>query len=100
MEKIVGVGEWRIRSQESGVRGQESVVRSQGEVSMASLLAAIVEEGSKSRETDIRKIAEEIKETPNRPFSKRVLQLARRFSFNAEPQRRRERGVATCREPF
>ena len=61
----------------------EHVDRVEG-VGEASLLAAIVEEGSKSRETDIRKIAEEIKETPNRPFSKRVLQLARRFSFNAE----------------
>ena len=77
-------------AEESGVRSQELGVRSQGEVSMASLLAAIVEEGSKSRETDIRKIAEEIKETPNRPLSKRVLQLARRFSFNAEPQSRRD----------
>lgn len=73
------------------------VLGGQGEVGLASLLAAIVEEGSKSREPDIRKIAEEIKETPNRPFSKRVLQLARRFSFNAErssfnaeSQRRRE----------
>ena len=60
------------------------------EVGMASLLAAIVEEGNRSRETDIRKIAEEIRETPNRPFSKRVLQLARRFSFNAEKQSSRE----------
>ena len=60
------------------------VLGGQGAVSMASLLAAIVEEGSKSRETDIRKIAEEIKETPNRPFSKRVLQLARRFEVGAE----------------
>ncbi len=59
-------------------------------VGVAALLAAIVEEGNRSRETDIRKIAEEIKETPNRPFSKRVLQLARRFSFNAESQSRRE----------
>ena len=75
-----------IRGQESGVRGQESGVRG----GVASLLAAIVEEGNRSRETDIRKIAEEIKETPNRPFSKRVLQLARRFSFNAESQSRRE----------
>jgi len=66
------------------------VLGGQGEVGLASLLAAIVEEGSKSRETDIRKIAEEIKETPNRPFSKRVLQLARRFSFNAERQSSRE----------
>lgn len=60
------------------------VLGGQGEVGLASLLAAIVEEGSKSRETDIRKIAEEIKETPNRPFSKRVLQLARRFEVGAE----------------
>ena len=71
----------------SGVRSQG---RSQGEVGLASLLAAIVEEGNRSRETDIRKIAEEIKETPNRPFSKRVLQLARRFGFNAERQSSRE----------
>ena len=40
-------------------------------VGVAALLAAIVEEGNRSRETDIRKIAEEIKETPNRPFSDR-----------------------------
>ena len=86
-----------IGGQESGVRSQELGVRSQGEVGLASLLAAIVEEGNRSRETDIRKIAEEIRETPNRPFSKRVLQLARKFgfnaersSFNAESQRRRE----------
>lgn len=52
-------------------------------VGTAALLAAIVEEGSRSRETDIRKIAEEIKETPNRPFSRRVLQLAKRFSSHA-----------------
>lgn len=50
-----------------------------GDAETAALLAAIVEEGSRSRETDIRKIAEEIRETPNRPFSRRVLQLARRF---------------------
>ena len=67
----------------------EHVDRAEG-VGVASLLAAIVEEGNRSRETDIRKIAEEIKETPNRPFSKRVLQLARRFSFNAERQSSRE----------
>ena len=73
------------------------VLGGNGDAGVASLLAAIVEEGSKSREPDIRKIAEEIKETPNRPFSKRVLQLARRFGFNAErssfkaeSQRRRE----------
>ncbi len=44
------------------------------------LLAAIIEEGARSRETDIRKILDEVQETPNRPFSRRVLQLARRFS--------------------
>jgi len=60
-----------IRGQESGDRGD-----------VASLLAAIVEEGNRSRETDIRKIAEEVRETPNRPFSKRVLQLARKFGLN------------------
>ena len=69
----------------SGVRSQELGVRSQGEVGLASLLAAIVEEGNRSRETDIRKIAEEIRETPNRPFSKRVLQLARRFEKGSDP---------------
>lgn len=50
----------------------------------AALLAAIAEEGSRSRETNIRKIAEEIKETPNRPFSRRALQLAKRFGTLAE----------------
>ena len=62
----------------------EHVDRAEG-VGVASLLAAIVEEGNRSRETDIRKIAEEIKETPNRPFSKRVLQLARRFQKGSDP---------------
>lgn len=62
----------------------ERVDRAEG-VGVASLLAAIVEEGNRSRETDIRKIAEEIKETPNRPFSKRVLQLARRFNKGSDP---------------
>ena len=61
------------------------VLGGQGEVGLASLLAAIVEEGNRSRETDIRKIAEEIKETANRPFSKRVLQLARRFEKGSDP---------------
>ena len=61
------------------------VLGGQGEVGLASLLAAIVEDGNRSRETDIRKIAEEIKETPNRPFSKRVLQLARRFEKGSDP---------------
>ncbi len=53
------------------------------DIGTAALLAAIVEEGSRSRETDIRKIAEEVEETPNRPFSRRILQLSKRFSGNA-----------------
>ena len=65
------------------VLGGGRVERAEG-VGEASLLAAIVEEGNRSRETDIRKIAEEIRETPNRPFSKSVLQLARRFEVGAE----------------
>ena len=46
------------------------------------LLAAIIEEGGRSRETDVRKIADEVNETPKRPRSKRILQLAERFSRN------------------
>ena len=51
-----------------------------GAEGLPELLAAIVEEGSKSRETDIRRILDEVRETPNRPYSKRIRQLARRFS--------------------
>ena len=46
----------------------------------AALLAAIVEEGSRSRETDIRRILDEVAETPSRPFSRRIIQLSRRFA--------------------
>ena len=46
------------------------------------LLAAIIEEGAKSRETDIRKILDEVREVPNRPYSKRILQLAKRFAVH------------------
>ena len=48
-----------------------------GELETAALLAAIIEEGSKSRETDIRRILDEIRETPNRPYSNRVLRLSK-----------------------
>ena len=47
---------------------------------VAAELAAIVEEGGRSRETDIRKILDEVRETPNRPYSSRVLRLAKRFA--------------------
>lgn len=43
------------------------------------LLAAIIEEGVKTRETDIRKILDEIRELPNRPFARRAIQLSKRF---------------------
>ena len=49
----------------------------------AALLAAIIEEGAKSRETDIRKVLDEVLETPNRPYSRRILQLARRFGVHS-----------------
>lgn len=45
----------------------------------AALLAAIIEEGVKSRETDIRKILDEVKELSNKPFARRVIQLSKRF---------------------
>lgn len=43
------------------------------------LLAAIIEEGVKTRESDIRKILDEIKECPNKPIARRVMQLSGRF---------------------
>jgi len=46
---------------------------------VAATLAAILEEGSKTRESDIRKIYDEVREMPNRPYSSRVLRLAERF---------------------
>ena len=45
----------------------------------AALLAAIIEEGAKTRETDIRRVLDEVRETPNRPYSSRVLRLAKKF---------------------
>ncbi len=46
----------------------------------ASILAAIIEEKGFARETDIRRIMDEVKETPGRPYSRRILELARRFA--------------------
>lgn len=45
----------------------------------AALLAALVEEGVRTRETDIRRILDEIRETPSRPLSQRIVRLSRRF---------------------
>ena len=58
------------------IAGEAADARAQAD---AALLAAIVEEGTKSRETDIRKILDVVRETPGRPASRRLLQLARRF---------------------
>ena len=46
----------------------------------ACILAAIVEEGARTRETDIRRVMDEVRETPKSPYSRRVLELARRFA--------------------
>ena len=58
----------------------------------AALLAAALEEGAKTRETDIRKVVDEVRETPKRPSSRRILELARRFRA---PSARADGGVAS-----
>lgn len=59
----------------------------------AALLAAIAEEGCRSRETDIRKIMDEVLETPNRPFSRRVLKLASGWRAGRPELPRGDRGA-------
>ena len=51
------------------------------------ILAAIVEEGGRLRETDIRRVADTVRETPNHPASRRILQLSRRFESIAHSPR-------------
>ena len=58
-----------IASESAGARAQAD----------AALLAAIVEEGAKGRETDVRRVLDLVRETPNHPASRRLMQLARRF---------------------
>lgn len=58
---------------------------------VACILAALVEEGVKSRETDIRRVLDEVRQTPGKPFSRRVLALAKRFSLSAGAEERRPR---------
>ena len=58
------------------------------------ILAAIVEEGGRMRETDIRRIADAVRETPNRPASRRILQLARRFEAAAHSPRSAGKGLS------
>ena len=45
----------------------------------AALLAAIIEEGAPRRETDIRRVLDLVRETPNNPYSRRVVALSRKF---------------------
>ena len=52
-------------------------------IETASFLAAILEEGAKTRETDIGKIMDEVRETPKRGSSRRVALLADRFASAA-----------------
>ena len=49
-------------------------------VERAALLAAVLEEGVRNSETDIRKVADDVEMAQNRQFSKRILQLAGRFA--------------------
>jgi len=58
----------------------DGAARIGGNVETAATLAAIVEEVGRRGETDIRKILDEVLETPNRPFSKRIIQLSHRFA--------------------
>ncbi len=58
------------------------------------VLAAIVEEGGRIRETDIRRIADTVRETPNHPTSRRILQLARRFGTTTHSPRPLERELS------
>ena len=49
-----------------------------------SILAAILEEGGRARETDIRKVLDQVVENPNNPFHRRTVQLSKRFQASAK----------------
>ena len=49
-----------------------------------SVLAAILEEGGRSRETDVRKIFDRVVETPDSPIHRRIFQLSKRFLSSAK----------------
>ena len=50
-----------------------------GEPGDAAVFAAIIEEGFRGRETDISVILDEVRASPNRPDSRRILALARPY---------------------
>lgn len=56
------------------------VLHAGGAGETACLLSAIIEEGVKTHETDVRRICDTVRETPSRPSSNRLLRLARRFA--------------------
>ena len=56
----------------------------------AALLAALVEEGVKSRETDAGRILDQIEETPRLPAHARIIELAKRFAAAATQAGTRE----------
>ena len=55
----------------------------------AAVFAAIIEEGFRGRETDISVILDEVRASPSRPDSRRILALARRFARMAPHLKRR-----------
>ena len=77
------------------IASEEADARAQAD---AALLAAIVEEGAKSRETDIRKILDLVRETPGRPASRRLLQLARRFCGRRDVDPAAPEGISATSE--
>ena len=50
-----------------------------------SVLAAILEEGARVRETDVRKILDQVVETPNVPAHRRIHQLSKKFQDAVRP---------------
>ena len=56
----------------------------------AALLAAIVEEGRRTDETDIRRVMDEIRENPRTSAASRILALARRFGAEGDKVSRLE----------
>ena len=57
----------------------------------AAILAALIEEGRASAQTDIRLLADEIEENPHSATARRMLRLAERFTSAAQARGRRAR---------
>jgi ATP-dependent helicase HrpB len=63
------------------------VMLSAGSFDKACLLSAVLEEGARGGESDLRRICDDLAARPHRPFARRILQLARRFSSIRLPRR-------------